>query len=278
MDYSAEISRDHPSCILFLIDQSASMSDAVAGETGRSKAQRCADAINRLLYELSIRCTKDSDGPRNYYDVGVIGYGSRVGPAFAGSLAGRALVPIQELAENPARLDERRQKVEDGAGGLVERTTRIPIWFSAAADNGTPMREAFQRAHGTIETWVNAHPESFPPIVINITDGEANDDPRGAAETLKQLRTNDGNVLLYNLHVSSTPAQSVLYPDSESGLPDEFATQLFLISSVLPQYTRDTMSGEGYRVSDTSRGFVFNSDIVEVISFLDIGTRARNLR
>ena len=61
MAYEAEINRANPSCILFLVDQSASMSDSFAGEVGRSKAQALADAINRLLLELTIKCTKDQN-------------------------------------------------------------------------------------------------------------------------------------------------------------------------------------------------------------------------
>ena len=39
-----------------------------------------------------------------------------------------------------------------------------------------------------------------------------------------------------------------------------------------------TAAAEGYPVTDGSRGFVFNADIVSVIRFLDIGTRPSNLR
>ena len=35
---------------------------------------------------------------------------------------------------------------------------------------------------------------------------------------------------------------------------------------------------EGFRVSDGTRGFVFNADMVSVIRFLDIGSRPSNLR
>ncbi|MBW7886468.1 MAG: VWA domain-containing protein, partial [Caldilineaceae bacterium] len=35
---------------------------------------------------------------------------------------------------------------------------------------------------------------------------------------------------------------------------------------------------EGYTVSENSRGFVFNADMVSLIKFLDIGTRPSNLR
>jgi hypothetical protein len=280
MPYTAEISRQNPSCILFLIDQSGSMGDPFGGEPGRSKAERLADAINRLLFELSIRCTKDqTEGVRNYYEVGVIGYGPRVGPTLGGKLAGQALVSIRDVANNPARVEERRRKVEDGAGGLVEETIRFPVWFDPVAQDGTPMCEALHLARSILAPWVQAHPASFPPIVINITDGEATDgDPRPAAGDLRKLATDDGNLLLFNLHLSSQPGAPILYPQDETGLPDEYARQLFQMSSLLPPHIREAAQSEGYAIGPQSRGFVFNADIVEVIKFLDIGTRPKGLR
>jgi hypothetical protein len=208
--YTAEISRTNPSCLLFLIDQSGSMADSVSGEPGRSKAERLADAINRLLYELIIRCTRNqTEGPRNYYDVGVIGYGSRVGSALGGPLVGREMVPIREVADNPARVEERRRKVEDGTGGLIDETVKFAIWFDPVANSGTPMCQALHQARTLLQPWVQAHQSSFPPIVINITDGEATDgDPRPPAEALRALGTIDGNVLLFNLHLSSPPGSA----------------------------------------------------------------------
>jgi hypothetical protein len=35
---------------------------------------------------------------------------------------------------------------------------------------------------------------------------------------------------------------------------------------------------EGYGVKEGARGFAFNADLVEIIKFLDIGTRPSNLR
>ena len=52
MTYSAEISRVNPTCFLFLIDQSGSMAESWGGESGKTKAQGVADAINRLLQTL----------------------------------------------------------------------------------------------------------------------------------------------------------------------------------------------------------------------------------
>ena len=298
MPYTAEISRSNPSCFLFLIDQSGSMQDVldptniqqmdrpivVDGRTythtaqGRTKAQGVADAINRLLQNLVIKCAK-SEGVRDYYHVGVIGYGTQVGPAFAGDLAGRELVPISDIANFPARMEERSKKVDDGAGGLVDQTVKFPVWFAPVVNGGTPMCQAFTRAQSILSNWLSQHSICFPPIVINITDGEATDgDPSNAAERLKNLTSDDGSILLFNMHISSQQAAPIAFPDSEVGLPDQYAQQLFRISSILPEYMRSTAQQEGFPTTDGTRGFVFNADMLSVIRFLDIGTRPSNLR
>ena len=279
MAYTAEISRTNPSCFLFLIDQSGSMDDPfAAGEPRRKKADGVADAINRLLQNLVIKCAK-SEGVRDYYYAGVLGYGSSVGPAFAGSLSGKELTSISEIAENPARVEERTKKVDDGAGGILDQTVKFPIWFDAVARGGTPMCAALNRAETILSTWVADHPDCFPPIVINITDGESTDgDPTPAAEAVRRVASSDGETLLFNVHLSSHGAAPIEFPDTEAGLPDKYAELLFRTSSLLPSYMQSTARQEGYTVSDGSRGFVFNADMVSVIRFLDIGTRPSNLR
>ncbi len=279
MTYTAEISRTNPSAILFLIDRSGSMQDPFGdGESRRSKADGVADAINRLLQNLVIKCAK-SEGVRDYYSVAVLGYGSQVGPAFAGALAGRQMVPISEIADQPARIEERSKKVDDGAGGLVEQTVKFPIWFDAVAKGGTPMCAALTQAREIAAEWLSQHPDSFPPIVINITDGESTDgDPSAAAEALRDLSGADGNVLLFNLHLSSQRGPAIEFPSSPEELPDRFAKLLFDISSPLPEHMRAAAESEGYSTAPGARGFAFNADMVAVIRFLDIGTRPSNLR
>ena len=278
MPYSAEISRSNPSCFLFLIDQSGSMEDDWAGEPGKQKAEGLATIINRLLQNLVIKCAK-SEGVRDYYHVGVLGYGGQEAPAFGGDLAGKELVPIGEIADKPARIEERTKKTDDGAGGLVDQTVKFPIWFDAVASSGTPMCQALARARGILTGWLEQHAAGFPPIVINVTDGEATDgDPTGAAEALKGLGTDDGNVLLFNLHLSSQRAEPVQFLASDERLPDKYARLLFQLSSPLPEFMRGVAQQEGFPVCDGARGFVFNADMVSVIQFLDIGTRPSNLR
>lgn len=279
MAYAAEISRTNPSCFLFLIDQSASMQDPFGGgESQRRKSDAVADAINKLLQNLVIKCAK-SEGVRDYYHTGVIGYGDHVGPAFSGQLAGKEMASISEIASMPARVEERTKKADDGAGGIIEQKVKFPIWFDSVANNGTPMCKAFSHAKSVISTWLTQHPDCFPPIVINITDGESTDgDPTSLANELTGLKSSDGNVLLFNLHLSSKNNAPLEYPNSESGLPDQYAQTLFRMSSQLPDYMRSIASQEGKSVTEGARGFVFNADIVSVIQFLDIGTRPSNLR
>jgi len=276
--YVAEISRDRPGCILFLLDQSQSMSEPFAGDTKTSKAVALADAINKLLMSLVLRCTQNvNEGPRNYFEIGVMGYGdsweSGPGPCLGGALKGRNLVSVKDLADNYLRVEERTRMVSDGAGGLVETRVKFPVWFDPVAKDGTPMLEAVELAHDILRPWIAEHRRSYPPIVINITDGEPNDDPVDAARSLMALEADDGNVLLYNLHLSELAASPLLFPAVSSGLPDDFARMLFQMSSPVPPKIQKELGLEGYSVESGARGFVFNSDAVALIQFLDIGTR-----
>jgi len=277
--YDAEISRDNPSCFVFLIDQSGSMNDGFGAEAGKRKADALADAINRLLQNLVLKCARD-EGIRNYYHVSVIGYGDSVGPAFSGSLVGKSLVPISDIANFPARIEERTKQISDGAGGLVDQQVKFPVWFEPKAAGGTPMCNALGQASSDVGSWLTQHPTCFAPIVINISDGEPTDgDPSVPADQVKALASTDGNVLLFNVHLSATNAAPIQFPDSETGLPDDHARLLFRMSSLLPPHLKDAVQQqEGLAVSEATRGFVFNANLVSLIKFLDIGTRPSNLR
>ncbi len=280
MPYAAEISRTSPSCFLFIVDQSTSMSEEVASGKGtKQKAAGVADNINHWLQELSIKCAK-SDGVRDYFHVGVIGYGRKVGPAFVGSIAGREMVPISEIADSPTKIEEKITTVPDGAGGLVEQKVKIPVWFQATADGGTPMCRATMEAQRILEEWVGQNPAGFPPIVIHITDGEATDgEPTERIRSLTNIATSDGNVLLFNIHMSANPdATPVSFPDSADHLPDDYSKMLFETASPLTPTMRALAKEYGFKTTDKSRGFVLNADMGLLAQAIDIGTRPGNLK
>ncbi len=267
MSYKAEISRDNPSCFLFLIDQSSSMADKISiGKETQQLAKGVADAINRWLQELSLKCAK-SEGIRVYYHVGVIGYGKTVGPSFVGPLAGRELIPINEIADNPARLDERAKKV-------------IPVWFDPVANGETPMCHAAGEAKRILEGWIAKHLDSFPPVVINITDGESNDgDPTKQLQSLTNLSTSDGNVMLFNIHLSANPkAKPMSLSDSPDDLPDVYSKMLFQTASPLTPAMRGLAKEHGLDTSEDSHCFVLNADMMLLVQAIDIGTRPSNVQ
>lgn len=279
MPYTADISRVNPSCFLFVIDQSGSMAEAFGtGASSKPKAQGVADALNKLLSNLVIKCAK-SEGVRDYYHVGVLGYGASVGPAFTGSLSGRELVPVSELANSPTRVEQRTKKVDDGAGGLVDQQVRFPVWFEPQSSGGTPMCQAMTEAERVISGWLQAHPNCFPPVIVHITDGESTDgDPGEAMQKIRNLSSTDGNVLLFNIHLSSKDSATVSFPVSSGGLKDAYSLMLFETASQLTSFMQKVAQERGFNVGEGSRGFVLNADLVTLIEALDIGTRPSNLR
>jgi hypothetical protein len=273
MAYAAEISRTNPTCFLFLIDQSHSMAGSFGGQPGKKKADGVADALNRLLQNVVLKCAK-SGGVRDYFHVGVIGYGSRVASVLRGKLAGQTLVPVSVLANNPLRVEQRTRKVDDGAGGLIDQSFKFPVWLEPVAGGKTPMCEALGLAGQYLKDFIGQFPGCYPPLVVNISDGQATDgQPTGPADDLRALHSEDGEVLLFNAHLSSSPAQPVEFPGDEEALADTHARLLFRMSSPLPPRLLEAARTEGYHLEGTPRGFVFNADLIAVIRFLDIGTR-----
>jgi hypothetical protein len=274
MPYTAELSRTNPTCFVFLIDQSSSMAEPFGAQPEKPKAQGVADGINRLLQNLALKCAK-GDGIRDYFHVGVIGYGARTAWALGGALAGQKLVPMSVLANHPLRVEQRTRKVDDGAGGLIEQSFKFPVWFEPTAVGKTPMCQALTEATLAVKAFVAKYPQSFPPLVINISDGKATDgNPELPASDLKQVATSDGKLLVFNAHLSSKPTRPIEFPARESELPDPEARILYRMSSILPPKLQQAAKSEGFVISDESRGFVFNADLVSIIRFLDIGTRA----
>src|SRR6266436_1402680 len=252
MAYQAEISRENPACILFVIDQSGSMDEIT--EAGRSKAAFVADVLNKTLYTLITSCSK-SDGVRNYFDVGVIAYaGSQVTSGFGGALSGEIVHPIQAISENTLRVEERKRKTDDGAGGVIELKTKFPVWFDPKSEGGTPMRAALGKTIETVGGWCEQHRGSYPPTILHVTDGQA---------------------MLFNLHVNTTAGSEIVFPTAETDLSDEYSRMLFRMSSPLPAHLAKFAGDKGYAIADGSRGFIFNGDPQCVVDFFEIGTRPK---
>ncbi len=273
--YQESISRKRPGCIIFLLDRSDSMSRSWGGS--ETLAQGAARAINSILMELCLRAQKGQGLSYHYFDIGMFGYGLRpvaggegVESAFGGALVGRDLVPLPELRDNPIAV---REVISPDAGPPA----RAPVWVEPMQGYRTPMCEAIAIAGSHVYEWVQAHPESFPPIIINITDGFVTDSPfDGAslddwAERLTGITTQDGQALLFNIFLAPEP-NLVMLPATDAGLPSP-GPDLFRISSVLPPPMVHNAQNAGITPSPGARGFAFNADSTMLVKFLEIGTR-----
>lgn len=278
---SSDITRNNPGFFLFLVDQSSSMADAFGEDrvSKQTKAGGVALALNNLLRNLVITCSK-GDGVRNYFDVCVIGYGQTVAPAWRGALAGQEIVSIRDVANNYARLNETVENVDDG-GNLVQNRTVQPVWIEPTASGSTLMCAALQYGHQILSEWLARAQTAFPPVVVHITDGEATDgDPAPHLRRLMESGNHNGNVTLFNVHLSSRRAAVPLsFPDSMKDLPhvegrtDPYAKLLWEHSSYLTPYMRTVAWENGLLLTEQARAFVLNADPSLLVLSLEIGTR-----
>jgi hypothetical protein len=274
--YEQRISRSHPSCVILLLDRSDSMNRPWEGN--QTLAEGAAQALNDLLRELCIEGRKERGIVYHYFDIGIFGYGLRplegdegVASAFSGNLTGYALAPLPELNDNPIAVRE------VSSIDLSGSTVLAPIWVEPVYGFRTPMCEAMSVAGQYAFDWARSNPDSFPPIIINITDGFVTDDPfNGAsleewAQRLTTIETKDGHALLFNIFLSPDEGAQRMLPSTDSGLPAP-GPQLFQISSALPQPMIANASGAGITVEPGARGFAFNANLRMLSDFLKIGT------
>ncbi len=270
-DYSRRWNSATPGCMIFLIDQSGSMSDSFAIEQvggGRRKCDMVATIFNSFLNELITVNTEvladSSSEVKQRADICALGYeGTSVTSALNGRLAGQPFATLAELQMNPLDIELRKRKEIDDTGNFYEVEIPFPIWIKPKHGGGTPMCAALRRAYDMASQWGINHPNNYPPVIINLTDGVSTDgDPMSLAQQIAQIATTDGNALLFNVHITGVKASPVHYPASEMELPnDPYARHLFTMSSVIPETSRTLLESLlGSPVQPGARGMIFNGD------------------
>ena len=279
--YSQEITRCHRTAIVIAIDQSSSMSGRMElnGES-LSKADVVAMVTGRLIDELIMR-SYSGDGYRYYYDIAVIGYSDNRLYPLLGETEG--FYPITTLASQKRVRISYKLPYNTLNGGVNAFCESVPMWVEPRAEGNTPMYKMLNHVTELVSGWCakRCNRDSFPPIVINITDGEASDADyemlRGAAARLKATGTNDGATLLVNVHISSgLQQQPILFP-AVTEMPEElrYASLLMEMSSIVPEPFNDYVCA--CRSQFAKAPYVamsYNASISEMIAMLNIGSRS----
>jgi hypothetical protein len=259
------ISSTNPCLIVYLLDQSGSMSEKF-GNASHSKSVELANAINDIIYETGLRCIGNGGMLKNRFEIALIGYGKAgedVQSAWEGQLSGKWVVSIDNVFNYPISQDGDK-----------------PVWVKPYANGATPMTKAFRNAYNLCRDWINwgNHSDCHPPIIINITDGEATDS--GTNNTLlkeeilkiKNLETSFGSVNILNVHISGIQGDRILFPDNLANVNDRFAQILYDISTPLTDNMKRIASQKGYNIQGSARGYVYNGNAIDLINFLNIGT------
>lgn len=279
--YTAQITRNTPTAFIFLIDQSVSMQKytTLYGEE-MPMAEAVARIVNHQLNELVLRCIKGSE-TRDYYDIAIIGYGEKAYSGWKGELEGRDFVKPSELKEHPYKKITTKKETRTRKGVKVVEVEEVQ-WIEAEATQGwTRVHHAFEKAKGLLDEWMEKHHDKdcYPPTIINITDGEFNGATKEyvlqQANELKSMFTNDGNVILFNIHISANKAVCVTCPASKDEVSfSSLATTMYEMSSLLPMRYSDRIAdlrGDG-TPNNRYRAMSINADMSTLIQLMDIGT------
>ena len=290
--YLESWNRQKRGLLVFLLDQSISMNDPVTMQGSQlTLAQMASSVLNSILVAVIDNGPLDTSTGRrkNYCDIIIFGYGENVKPLLN---AAEDPVPLPDLAEKPlGKHIVRQAKYDSRKGNYVTVDAEQPYWIKPRADSPrTDMALAVSKAHQVVQKWLkddSRRRASFPPVVINITDGRHNGtgDPVQEARKLRQLSTDDGAVLLFNCHITRSNTQALSFPSDRTQIrslkflppeekqQEEGANQLFDMSSEIPA----TMANRAQQLSGTTlspgaRGFIYNASGEALIRFLSWGT------
>lgn len=279
--YTAQITRNTPTAFIFLVDHSVSMKKMTTlfGEE-MTMAEAAARIVNSQVNELVMRCIKMGE-TRHYYDIAVVGYGEKAYSGWLGELEGKGFVTPEELKSHPYTKIVTRKETRTRKGVQIKEVEQVQ-WVNARHDGRwTHYHEAFDYAKRLLDEWMKEHHEKdcYPPTVIHITDGEFNhatkEEVMQKANELKAMFTNDGNVILFNVHFApESSAEPVACPIEKNELSGNvYAEALFDMSSLLPErYNQDIARC----LNDTRAGrhvaMGVNADATTLIKLMDIGT------
>ncbi len=275
------VNTSKPWLLVTLVDGSHSMSADWVG-TKRSMAEIVEQSVNNMLYDMALHYSisegEGEDVLKDRIHLRLLTYSG------------------EDDVSDPIPLPGGSYYLHaDGEDGWVKNYSElhryngsqaeIPRWFKHVPNGKTPMLKAFQTARRVIEEHISQFPDSFPPVLLNISDGEPSDcgEPidwsllTSECEAIRSLGRDGNHPIICNVHLDprgrGLPSLYPEKPPSENGIEDGLWRSSSKISDLIgfqknhsiPEVARD---GNGDR-----RFFVFNSDLMHFHEFLSFSTR-----
>ncbi|MCY2954839.1 MAG: VWA domain-containing protein [Planctomycetota bacterium] len=243
MNYSKKISCALPGLIFFLLDDSLSMAELMFGT--QDAKYLWVERYLGILFKHLLGLSTDVSGPslriKPRYHVCVIVYGTT--PEVWGPGVMDIETAMQRYADAGNSL---------GLGGK---------------HGGTDAEAAMRMAHQLLQQALSdsKFQQSFPPMLLHLSDGESQSDATAAAEQIKQLTTSDGNVLVVNAYIGTQTSLSYTGPEDFPGYlseaeagPSPDNIKMFNMSSVAPDAICANLKADGIfpRFRDGARLFL----------------------
>jgi len=268
---SRQVSITKPWLMVVMVDGSHSMG-ADWGDTKRSMSDIVEQAVNQLLYDMALNFNHgDEDGSditKDRIHLRMMIYNG------------------EDEVVNPIRVSNGSEYLNaPGDDGWVQNyidlhtypsqpgSIEIPRWFELNPHGRTPMLKAFEAAKVVVQQHLNDHPDSFPPVILNVSDGEPTDcgDPVewdllvSKCDEIRAL-SSEKEPIICNVHLDPLGRDlPSLYPASPPSL-DGLESGLWQISSKIPEELNSIIPGDVE--SGERRFFVFNSDLIRFHEFL----------
>lgn len=251
MPYTVPATANSPALIIFLLDESGSMTTACGGESRLQVVQKAFQCMVARMVQRSLRGTTIS----SRYRLAMFAYSSTIRDMLGG------IKTIEEVAR----------------GKLPELKS-----------NGTTrMKLAFTHAEALLERELKNMGECPAPLLVHMTDGhfDEHENPRLVAQRILQMSNADGNVLIENIFLKDdlrgapknwSDWRGVTAPDQ---LRSSVAQVLFEISSPLPERYRETLDEWGYAFDSQARMLMPGNvpELVEIGFVMSAATPIRSI-
>lgn len=286
--YYKTITHINRSAVVLLVDCSLSMkSKTLYHNTVLTKQEVSFIVANHIIEELVVRCDRRKR-MRDYFDVAAIGYSGDEAFSLLPSY-GEGFVKVIRLAEDrpQPRTVYLKQRFPDNS--IKEMPHIIYPWVETSASGASPMYDALLRTRALVSQWCKERENcnSFPPLIINITDGVCSDaystDLVDIAFDIRRLSTSDGKALIMTLHLSTIgdhDEPSEVYPcDLDCATCDQDRALMRHMSSLIPEELEPFISmclHEGS--SGPYRALALNHTPCSILAILNIGSISTYLR
>jgi len=215
--YEAMATSKTPALIIYLLDVSGSMGEEMDATVGRMRKIDVLPRVLKKAAKVMVRRATKGETMSARYRVGMFAYSSKVEPVYKDDNGNCKIWPITDIGQ-----------------------VGVPKIFNL--QDTTDTYSGFLAVKRLLEQEIPKLPSESPaPLVCHLTDGHfTTQDPSPIVNEIKQLRVNDGFVLLENIYISSRLQVSTTNAEEWSGfrasdnIGDEYGNRLLEMSSPLP--------------------------------------------